>query len=184
MKRRLLAVLLAVCLLSAMLPQMALFASVATYSGNCGTNGNNLTWSLNTGNGQLTISGNGAMKSYSTGMDTPWYAYRDSVKKVVVNSGATSIGNWAFAFCTESTSVTLPSSVTSIGTGALHYCISLPSITLPSGLKSISEDAFQSCFSLSSVAIPNGVTTIGKRAFANCLKLTRVTLPSTLTSIG
>ena len=115
MKRRLLAVLLAVCLLSAMLPQMALFASAATDSGNCGANGNNLTWSLNTGNGQLTISGTGAMKNYSTGMDTPWNAYRDSVKKVVVNSGATSIGNWAFAFCTESTSVTLPSGVTSIG---------------------------------------------------------------------
>ena len=40
----------------------------------------------------------------------------------------TSIGSYAFYFCTSLTSITIPGSVTSIGTGAFSECYSLSSI--------------------------------------------------------
>ena len=48
--------------------------------------------------GVLTISGEGAMEDYSVG-GQPWYAYRVSIKKVVIEDGVTSIGNNAFCEC-------------------------------------------------------------------------------------
>ena len=43
----------------------------------------------------------------------------------------TSIGNWAFSFCSGLTSVTIPNSVTIIGRYAFDGCISLTSVTIP-----------------------------------------------------
>ena len=43
---------------------LSLRASAATYSGNCGADGSNVRWNLNTDTGVLTISGTGAMNNY------------------------------------------------------------------------------------------------------------------------
>ena len=86
--RKLLALLLALCLLAAALP---LSASAAQYSGSCGQN---LTWSID-GN-VLAISGSGPMNDYIRTSDQPWYKYRKPVTKVVVNSGVTTIGKDGF----------------------------------------------------------------------------------------
>ena len=43
----------------------------------------------------------------------------------------TSIGAWAFEFCTSLTNVTIPSSITSIGEDAFVCCTSLASIAIP-----------------------------------------------------
>jgi hypothetical protein len=48
-----------------------------------GTCGDNLTWMLDS-EGLLTISGSGEMKSY---LISPWYDYRASIKKVVIEKG-------------------------------------------------------------------------------------------------
>lgn len=63
-------------------------------SGECGKNGSNLTWALDSA-GTLTISGQGEMESYSDN-DPPWYAYRESIMTAVIKEGVTSIGNDAF----------------------------------------------------------------------------------------
>ena len=83
-----------------------------TYSGECGTN---VTWNLDTSTGLLRISGNGEMCSYSSYDSYPWYSYISQIKKVVISEGVTSIGEWAFGYCSSLSSIEIPSSVTSIG---------------------------------------------------------------------
>ena len=95
----------------------------------------------------------------------------------------TSIGNDAFYFCNELTSVTIPSSVTSIEDMAFFACVGLTSVNIPNSVTSIGDLAFGGCTSLANIAIPNSVTTIGIGAF--CVTgLTSVTIPSSVTSIG
>ena len=96
----------------------------------------------------------------------------------------TSIGDYAFSYCSSLTSVTIPNSVISIGEGAFYGCISLTSITIPNSVTLIGGGAFAWCSSLTSVTIPNSVTSIGNSAFAYCSGLTSVTLPNSVISIG
>ena len=77
----------------------------------------------------------------------------------------TAIGNKAFMYCYNLTSVTIPNSVTSIGCEAFEYCRGLTSITIPNSVTSIGYDAFRDCSSLTSVTISNSVTSIGSGAF-------------------
>ena len=88
----------------------------------------------------------------------------------------TSIGNYAFYYCSGLTSVTIPSSVTSIGDRAFFECYSLTSVTIPSSVTSIGGSAFQNCSGLTSVTIPSSVTSIYDYAFSNCSSLTSVTI--------
>jgi uncharacterized repeat protein (TIGR02543 family) len=71
------------------------------------------------------------MRAYSSVYDdlTPWYNSRESITKAVIVDGVTSIGNWAFEYCTGLTSITIPNSVTSIGESAFYDCTGLTSIT-------------------------------------------------------
>ncbi len=83
----------------------------------------------------------------------------------------TSIGNYAFWYCTDLTRVTIPDSVTSIGTFAFEGCASLTSVTLPNSVTSIGKGAFVRCKILTSIDIPDSVTSIGKYAFDGCPKI-------------
>ena len=139
---------------------LAVMASVGmsfaeTYSGSCGEN---LTWSLNTEDGVLTISGTGAMADYEYvegGFSSaPWNDYRETISSLEFQLGVTSIGEYAFYQCRHLTTVTLPSSVISIG-----------------------RNAFDGCANLISATIPNRVTTIGWYAFCDCTYLSSVTIP-------
>ena len=157
----------------------ALAASVAIHAAIIdGTCGDNLTWTLNTQDSTLIISGTGAMTSH------PWYEYRAYIQTASLPDGLTSIGESAFGFCSHLTSVTIPNSVTSIGQQAFQYCSSLTSITIPNSVTSIGNSAFSNCSHLSSVTIPNSVTSIGDETFYECVGLTSVTIPNSVTSIG
>ena len=111
-------------LLAVMASASMLFAE--TYSGACGEN---LTWSLNTEDSVLTISGTGLMESFNNTSDNPWYVHRTAIKSAIIGSGVTSIGKAAFYDCTSLTSVTIPNSVASIGDGAFNGCSNLTTIT-------------------------------------------------------
>ncbi len=154
----------------------SLSLSAETYSGTCGEN---LTWTLDTETGVLTISGTGAMTNYTyIGEDktnTPWYSYSSSIKTVVISDGVTSIGSYAFAYCNSLTSITIPNSVTSIGDWAFANCTSLTFVTIPNSVTSIGLGAFFGCESLIEVSIPETVTTIGAGGtFQKCMSLTTV----------
>ena len=147
-------------------------------------NEGNLTWKLDA-DGTLTISGTGAMKNYDYYYDNPSPAAqkKDSVKKVVIEDGVTSIGDDAFYYCESLTSITIPDSVTSIGNGAFSYT-GLKSITIPDSVTSIGNSTFFSCESLTSITIPDSVTSIGYAAFYDCNRLPSITIPDSVTSIG
>ena len=86
----------------------------------------------------------------------------------------TSIGYYAFRWCSGLTSVTIPSSVTSIGDEAFEYCSGLTSISIPSSVTSIGNNAFWGCSGLTSISIPSSVTSIGKKVFTLCSGLTSI----------
>ena len=94
--------------------------------------------------------------------------------KLTIGNSITSIGDYAFRYCTSLTSITIPDSVTSIGDSAFSWCYSLTSVTIPNSVTSIGRDAFSYCTSLTSVTIPNSVTSIGSSAFYDCYSLTSV----------
>jgi len=118
-----------------------------------GTCGDNLTWTLD-GEGTLTISGTDAMTNYTTSAPAPWYEYNSSIKSVVIESGVTTIGSYAFRQCSNLTSVTIADTVTTIGYRAFADCSSLPSITIPSGVTTIGDSVLFGCGSLESITTP------------------------------
>lgn len=82
-----------------------------------GTCGENLTWNFDADSGKLTISGSGEMEDY-TQNNTPWNADQYDIQTVVIESGVTSIGEFAFSGCSNMNMITIPADVASIGRGA------------------------------------------------------------------
>ena len=105
-------------------------------------------------------------------------------KNTTIPNSVTSIGDYAFSYCSGLTSVTIPNSVTSINEYAFSGCYGLTSVTIPNSVTSIGEYAFSGCSGLTSVTIPNSVTYIGGYTFSRCSGLTSVTIPNSVTSIG
>jgi hypothetical protein len=103
--------------------------------------------------------------------------------RVTIGNNVTSIGERAFDWCSNLTTISLPDSVTSIGNGAFLRCSRLTSVAIPAGVTSIGFAVFAGCQSLTVVTLPDGVTSIGDCAFASCARLPAITLPDSVTSI-
>ena len=130
-----------------------------------------------------TISYNGT--TYSVTSIGEWaFSYCSGLTSITIGNSVTSIGNSAFEGCSGLTSITIGNSVTSIGKWAFAWCSELTSVTIPNSVTSIADYAFHSCSSLTSVTIPNSVTWIGEGAFHSCSGLTSVTIGNSVTSIG
>ena len=112
------------------------------------------------------------------------FAYCSGLTTVTIPNSVTTIGDYAFSGCTGLTSVTIPNSVTSIGTFAFYGCPSLTTVTIPNSVTSTGDGVFSGCSGLTTVTIPNSVTSIGQAAFSGCTGLTSVTIPNSVTSIG
>ena len=201
LRRSIILALLLLCILAAL--TVVSFAADIVESGYCGGEGNmvNLSWTLDS-EGILTISGTGIMRDYNYNF---WWT-DSKVKKVIIESGVTSIGARAFSYCSNLSSITIPASVTSIGEGAFAGCANLSSITIPTsvtsigkyafqgsglvgitipyGVASIEDGSFRGCGSLSSITISDSVTSIGYGVFESCKSLTNVKLSARLASIG
>ena len=149
----------------------------ADESGNCG---DNVNYTFEESTGTLTISGAGDMTSNPW---VSWESHYSSIKTVVVESGVTSIGAYAFNGCNALTNVTIPNSVTRIEELAFGYT-GLTNIEIPNSVTYIERRAFEECDGLISVNIPNSVTVVGDFAFAYCDKLTYVNIPNSVESIG
>lgn len=106
-----------------------------------------------------------------------------NLSSVTIPSSVVSIGNNAF-LSSGLQSIIIPNSVSKIGKSAFDFCTKLTSIILPDNIVIIEESTFASCSSLTSITIPNGVTSIGEDAFNWCENLSSVTIPSSVISIG
>lgn len=148
-----------------------------TANGKCG---DNVYWTLYS-DGTLFISGSGEMYDYSYYTSyAPWYGYE--INTVIIGSGVTSIGDYAFEECYSLESVTISNSVTSIGVAAFERCYSLESISIPNSVEYIGSSAFFECH-IKSITIPDSVTYIGDMAFA-WSRLENITIPDSVTSMG
>lgn len=104
---------------------------------------------------------------------------------VIPSEGSvTSIGSYAFEFCTGLKKITIPDEITRIGYHAFFRCTGLTSITIPNGVSNIDFDAFRACTGLTIITIPGSVTRIGDRAFLGCIGLTSITIQEGVTRIG
>lgn len=129
-KRKLvLALMLSLMMLVTMIPSFS-FADAASgtgsgtksaaTSGTCGATGHesDVTWSFDKTSGTLTISGSGAMADYTvngTGDDRPWKDYAESITKVQISEGVTSLGKSAFQNLTALKETNIPASITQLG---------------------------------------------------------------------
>ena len=77
---------------------------------------------------------------------------------------------------TKIQSVTIPESVTSIGRAAFMNCTGLTSLTIKGVATSIGPGAFSTCTSLISLSLVGSFQTIGEHAFASCNSLTSPSL--------
>ena len=208
--KKFLSLILAVCLVIAMVP-MGAFSVTASAETATGTTGD-CTWTLD--GTVLTISGNGEMGDYE---GTPWGT---DITEAIIENGVTRIGGCAFRGCSNLTSVTIPNSVLNIYTSAFEYCSSLTTITIPNSVTYIGQYVFDGCASLTDInvdkeneyfssidgvlfnkyleiiikypegktastySIPDGVTSIDGNAFYKCSNLIGVTIPNSITYIG
>ena len=188
MKKRIVAMFLAVCFIVTLLPTAAFAAAgdvVAT--GNCEASGNEspITWTV-TDNGDatytITFSGKGRMASYANASAVPWNSYVANITKAVVGEGITYLSSRAFVSSKQLASVELPESLTSIGE-VCFYQSGLASIQFPSALKVINNGAFWGAKLTGDIHIPETVTYIGTNAFNSC-PITSVNLPAGLEGLG
>ena len=144
MKKRLLSILLAMCMALALLPGTA----QAAYIEYPATGGN--------------IRFDPETRSLTYCRNTVTAA---TIPTEINGSPVTSIGYGAFSECINLTSVIIPNSITTIEGWAFSKCSSLTSVTIPDSVTEIERCSFQGCSSLTSVTISNSVTFIGMLRF-------------------
>lgn len=113
-------------------------------------------------------------------------SYEDVTYNVVL------IGDEAFQYRVNLTSVTIPNGVVHVGSDAFYCCINLSSVSFPDGLLRIGDRAFCRCGSLDSISIPHGVAYIGDYAFAGTSysflngnpRFTSIVIPNTVSYLG
>ena len=128
-----------------------------------GTCGVNVKWSFDSTTGTLTISGSGAMTNYQWGK-SPFYG-NQYISKVIIKDDVTSIGDYAFEFCSGIKEADIPNSIERIGDSAFWGCYSLTDVNIGDNVKTIDDGAFFSCTSFTEVTFKGDVpaTIMGDR---------------------
>ena len=86
--------------------------------------------------------------------------------------------------CDDIKSVIIESGVTSIGKCAFVGCKNLSGILIPNSINDIGDLAFRNCNGLTSISIPDSVSVINPDTFAYCSNLTSISIPNSITGIG
>ena len=176
--KRLISLLVAVCMMITMLPLSAVTAFAADTSSTTGTasyGDYEYDYTINTEDGTATITKFRALVDGSYDITIPTDFGRFPV---------TAIGDDAFRGCSALKKVTIPQSVTSIGDSAFAGCRNLDSLTINDAATSIGNRAFTECPLTTTLSLGKKITTIGDEAFYDCRGLTSVTIPPSVTSIG
>ena len=173
MKKRLLSAILSLCMLLTMAPTVAFAAEPIT--GSCG---DNLTWSLDSTTGTLTISGTGSMANYAPDCQ-PWKDNMDNIKTVVIENGVERIGQRAFQSAKNLKELTLNGNVI-IGDRAFHG-VALEKINGQEYITKIEGRAFKN-LNVKTLDLSN-VTEIGEYAFEAASGLKEITVSDKLLKI-
>ena len=180
--KRLISLLVAVCMMITMLPLSAVTAFAEDTSAPTGTasyGDYEYDYTINTEDGTATITkflgpvGSANPNFYDIKIPTDFGRFP-----------VTAIGDDAFRGCSALKKVTIPQSVTSIGDSAFAGCRNLDSLTINDAATSIGNRAFTECPLTTTLSLGKKITTIGDEAFYDCRGLTSVTIPPSVTSIG
>ncbi|MCF0134804.1 MAG: leucine-rich repeat protein, partial [Lachnospiraceae bacterium] len=149
------------------------------YSPKRGACGDNLTWELQS-DGTLLISGTGEMRSYRTVLDesagkditaAPWGEYWESIERISLPEGLTSIGGCAF-YGLNITEISIPDTVTHICWHSFATCVNLSGeLLIPESVTNIDAYAF-AYTGISSARIPSPWTHLAEGVFYGCPNLT------------
>ena len=193
--KKTLSIIIAILMIVTTVPMA--FAADVVASGNCGANGGNVKWTLDS-DGTLTISGTGNMADYERYPDVPWDDYTSDVKKLIVEDGVTSISDHTAYGCFYATSISIGKDVKSIGPiKSTFYCRELETITVSEDneyYKSVDNVLFSkdgkellkvACKAFSGTYnVPDGVVKINEKAFDICKNIEKVVLPDSVEEIG
>ena len=180
--KRLISLLVAVCMMITMLPLSAVTAFAADTAPSTGTatvDGYKYEYKVDAnGNATITKFLGPDASTKSTG------SYKIEIPAKFGDYTVTGIGNRAFYCCSDLTEVTIPQSVTSIGERAFAACRNLDSVTIKDAATSIGNRAFTECPLTTTLSLGKKITTIDDYAFYYCIELESVTIPQSVTSIG
>ena len=192
--KRLISLLVAVCMMITMLPLSAVTAFAADTSSSTGgiasdgTDTYKYEYTVNDGNATITkFLG-------PVGSANPNF-YDIKIPSELGGHPVTGLGEYSFAanpydghqgnpLCSKIRSVTIQQNVTSIGDRAFDGCSALTTLSLGEKIKTIGNYAFENCTSLTGVTIPQSVTSIGYSAFEGCTNLNPLTIKGPITSMG
>lgn len=131
-------------------------------SGDCGEAA---AWSLSEDETVLTISGSGPMADYRSAKEAPWRYSADAVTTLRVESGVTTLGDYAFQNFRNLTDVRLPASLERVGTYTFTGCYALTEIHIPEGVRIIAAKAFSDAKNLKAVYLPASLEAVDMKAF-------------------
>ena len=184
--KRLISLLVAVCMMITMLPLSAVTAFAADTSSSPDpeeiVGDYKYAYEVNAdGNATITeflgpVDPEGNVDSTNDG------PYNITIPEKLGGCTVTGLGDYSFAaqsddgypynpLCSNICSVTIPQKVTSIGKKAFYDCKNLTTLVLGEDIQTIGNYAFECCTSLTGVTIPQSVTSIGYSAFEGCTAL-------------
>lgn len=189
--KRLISLLVAVCMMITMLPLSAVTAFAADTSSSPDpeeiVGDYKYAYEVNAdGNATITeflgpVDSEGNVDSTNDG------PYNITIPEKLGGCTVTGLGDYSFAaqsddgypynpLCSNICSVTIPQKVTSIGKKAFYDCKNLTTLVLGEDIQTIGNYAFECCTSLTGVTIPQSVTSIGYSAFEGCTNLNPLTI--------
>ena len=179
--KRLISLLVAVCMMITMLP----LSAVTSFAADTASSTRHTT-TINGFKCNYTVNAdNTATITYFVEPDTTRSFYDIDIPETLDNYyTVTAIGRYAFSSLIYLRNVTIPQSVTSIGEHAFDLCTSMRSLTINDATTSIGDGAFRECRNLTTVELGEHITTIGEYAFYQCYELDNVIIPDSVTSIG
>ena len=192
--KRLISLLVAVCMMITMLPLSAVTAfaedTSTVHEANDGEDIYKYAYTVNNGNATIT-------KFLGPVNPTNNGPYNITIPDKLGGYPVTGLGEYSFSgylsaaqsnepyqFGRNIHSVTIPQSVTSIGDYAFSHCEKMDSLTINDATTSIGSWAFDECYKLTTLSLGKNITTIGDYAFLDCHTLDNVTIPPSVTSIG
>ena len=201
--KRLISLLVAVCMMVAMLPFSAVPAFAAdtlsftiddiqyTIDENDST-AVSVTGTTGYGDGNNkkdlvlpeTVEHNGVTYTV-TSIGKGAFARKNGLNSIVIPNTVVLIAEGAFASNWGLASIEIPASVVEIGTRAFEWAGNIAEVKFAanSQLKILGTSAFSHAKGLKSIELPEGLTTIKNCAFADCNVLESVTIPASVTTI-